>query len=170
MRLLAQPGGAVWVADAPNWQNLPKRDCLTLGISTGSLQAKAGRGQSVLLGQLYGIVATGLIHTKFIFQGLKRDMRLIGSSHDAASKFAFSWLPNRDAYLDGDRSNPHLAFCGAPANRVFVVYVSPNGRPQDFPEIDGWLEHWTWIASDPEKIGAPVDWVERYDTCIWESA
>lgn len=60
-----------------------------------------------------------------------------------------------------------LAYYPAPANRVFCVYISRNEMLVDFPDIYGWLEHGTWIAADPKRPGAPVDWENRYDKALW---
>jgi hypothetical protein len=38
---------------------------------------------------------------------------------------------------------------------------------ENFPQIYGWMDHWTWIAADPDKTGAPIEWKTRYEECLW---
>jgi hypothetical protein len=93
---------------------------------------------------------------------------MIDDNRDAASEMlAASWPQSRDALLVGDPYRPALKYLDAPKNCVFVVAISRNERLKDFPQIYGWMEHWTWIAADPEETGAPVDWKTRYDERIW---
>lgn len=171
LQLLEQPGGHVYVAHAPVWDRssttLQGRDHLLIGVTPKTLRAHAERGLSTYIGQLYGVVVPGLINTRFLFRGFKRGMRVGDDGEAASKKLAATWIQGRDAKLIGPRSNPELEFTDAPANRVFAVYISPNEMLTEFPLIYGWAEHWTWIASDPEKAGAPIDWGSRYDEELW---
>ncbi len=167
MRLLKQPGGHVWIADAPNWAGIPGKEHLTVAISKTGIKDRADQGFSWQLGQLYGILEPGLIFTQHVFQGLRRDMYVREDKNAAAKKFALSWVANRDARLVGDEYNPTLEFADPPPNRVFVVYISPNEMLQEFPDVFGWAEHWTWVAADGQLAGAPVEWNDRYDRKVW---
>lgn len=165
LQLLVQPGGSIWTATAINWTG--GSDPLKIGITPEAIKARASRGLRHVIGQMYGIVGTGLIHAQHVFQGLKRDM-LVGDDDNAAQKkLAVTWATNRDAVYAGDKSGGRLEYMDAPENRVFAVYVSPNEMLEEFPDIFGWAEHWTWIAADPELSGAPIDWRDRYDSKIW---
>ncbi|PPC87148.1 MAG: hypothetical protein CTY31_05055 [Hyphomicrobium sp.] len=128
----------------------------------------ASLGLTFYLGQLYGIVGPGLIFTQHLFEGLRRDM-MVGDDGKAASrKLAATWTQARDAKLAGnDPHNLHLEHFPAEPNRVFCVYISRNEMLESFPEIYGWLEHWTWIAADPNVPGAPIDFESRYDRQLW---
>lgn len=170
MDLLSQPGGHVFIADAPNWNNAPGKNHLTIGIWPPAISARAARGQSWLLGQLYGVVAPGLIFARHVFQGLKREMFVGDNTTAAKDKLALSWDAQRDAEAIGSAHDLKLRFCDAPPNRVFVVYVSPNRMLQEFPDLFGWAEHWTWVGADPSLSGAPVEWDTRYDRKVWSSA
>jgi hypothetical protein len=61
-----QPGGHIFVAEAPicdaGSPTLQGRDHLLIGVSPQTVKAHAARGLSHYIGQLYGIVAPGLIH------------------------------------------------------------------------------------------------------------
>ncbi len=166
MKLVQQPGASVWVADAPDWTNSGKSH-LSIAIDLRSIADRAARGLSWQLGQLYGVVGTGLIMTRHVFQGLKRDMYVRMDTDAASKKLVATWPAHRDAELVGDPQNPQLRYVGRPNNRIFVVYISPNEMLTDFPDIDGWAEHWAWIVSDPLKIDHPIDWNARYDKKVW---
>ena len=86
------------------------------------------------------------------------------------SMMTASWSQPRDARLIGDPQNPKLEYLAAPSNRVFVVAVSENDMLKDFPQIFGWIEHWAWVAADPDEAGAPIDWKTRYDERIWAAS
>ena len=168
-KFIDQPGGRVWVAEAPVWGDgtvTPERSLL-VGIPIQSIIARGSRGQRWLIGQMYGVVGTGLIMTEHLFKGLRR-MMMTDNSHDAAREmYAASWKAPRDAYLAGEEHAAYLEYQNAPPGKVFVVYISSNSMLRDFPEIWGWAEHWAWIAEDPNESGAPVDWESRYDQRIW---
>lgn len=174
MELLKQTGGHVYIAEAPIWDNdclnLLRNNHLLVGITKDRLGTIASRGLSMAIGQLYGVVAPGLILTQHLFRGLKRGM-MIGDDRNAAAKMLVaSWSQRRDARLVGDPHNPQLDYLEAPKNCVFVVAISKNERLIDFPQIYGWIEHWTWVAADPDEIGAPVDWNTRYDERVWTAS
>jgi hypothetical protein len=168
---LSQPGGNVYVVEAPVWESsvpeLVRRDHLLLGITPKTLKAHAAMGLSVRIGQLYGVVTPGIIFTKYLFRGLKRGMMVGASGGVDSQKLAASWDQPRDAFLGGDPQNVILKFRDAPPGSVFVVYISKNEVLKDFPAIYGWLEHWTWVASDPNTLGAPVDYKTRYEEVLW---
>lgn len=109
-----------------------------------------------------------MISAQHVFQGLRRDMLVRDDEDAAAKKLAVTWKANRDAVYVGDKNvGGHLEFMDAPQNRVFAVYVSRNEMLEQFPDIYGWAEHWTWIAAAPDLAGAPVGWDERYDKQLW---
>jgi hypothetical protein len=72
LELLRQPGGHVYVAEAPildrTKPTLISSDHLVLGIAKEVLSTIASRGLSTPLGQLYGVVAPGLIHAQYLFR------------------------------------------------------------------------------------------------------
>jgi hypothetical protein len=137
VELLKQPGAHVWVADAPNWTDDRTRTHLTIAVSLEGIQSRADRGISWALGQMYGVLATGLILAEHVFEGLRRDMFVREDMNAAKRKLAVSWAAKRDAELIGDKFAPTLRFVEAPVNRVFVVYISPNEMLTEFPDIHG---------------------------------
>ena len=167
LRLLKQPGGHVWVADAPNWPGLPGRDHVIIAVAKQGIEERAGRGHSWQLGQMYGVVGPGLIFAEHVFQGLRREMYVRMNKKAAATKLAVTWAAKRDAQLVGDKYHTHIQFTEPPPNRVFVVYISPNGMLSEYPDVLGWAEHWAWVAADGQMSGAPVEWNDRYDKKLW---
>ena len=174
MELLRQRGGHVYVAEAPIWDRtkptLIRNDHLVLGITKEALTTIASRGLSTAIGQLYGVIAPGLIHAQHLFRGLKRPMMIGNNCGAAASRLIASWAQPRDARLVGTGQDPKLEYLDAPPNKVFVVTISMNEMLESFPQIYGWMDHWTWIAEDPDKIGAPIEWSKRYDKCLWTAS
>lgn len=168
MKLLSQPGGHVWVADAPDWNGTSKSH-LSIAVYLPTVVARASRALSWQLGQMYGVLGTGLIMTRHVFLGLKRDMYVREDKDAAKKKLVATWAAKRDAELVGDGRDNHLNYVAAPENRVFAVYISPNEMLTEYPDIDGWAEHWAWIAADPDCPGAPIDWNTRYDKKVWSS-
>lgn len=168
MNLLKQPGGHVLVADAPNWAGSVDPH-LNIAVHLPSTVYRATRTLTWQLGQMYGVIGTGLIMTRHVFKGLNRDMYVREDKDAAAKKLVATWAAGRDAELVGDPQKPYLQYREAPANRVFAVYISPNEMLTDFPDIHGWAEHWAWIAADPKLPGAPMDWNTRYDEKVWSS-
>lgn len=171
MQLLDQPKGRVYVAEAPIWDpsctSLQGRDHLLVGITTEALRAIAARGQTWVLGQLYGIIGPGLITSQRLYKGLRRGMYVNSAPNAAAGKLAATWAAKRDARLVGDRSSPTLEFSPAPPKAVFCLYISRNAVLTDYPAIYGWIEHWTWLPADSSDSDSPIDWLTRYDESVW---
>ena len=124
VELLKQPGANVWIADAPNWTDDRTRTNLTIAVSFQGIRSRADRGIRWALGQMYGVLETGLISAEHVFEGLRRDMYVREDMNAAKRKLAVSWAAKRDSELIGDRFAPTLRFVEAPVNRVFVVYIS----------------------------------------------
>jgi hypothetical protein len=171
VELLFQPGGHVYIAEAPLWQDSHPsqngRDHLLVGISPLTLRLQAQRGLSTAIGQLFGVVIPGLILTKYLFRGLKRPMMVRDDATADNKKMAATWANPQDARFVGSKQDSQLECTAAPVGRVFVVYLSPNLMIEDFPDIYGWAEHWTWISADPTLDGAPIEWDRRYDHRLW---
>lgn len=165
LEFVREPGGAIWVAEAPDWIN--SSSPLKIGISQDAIKIRVQRGLRHMVGQLYGVLGPGLILAQHVFQGLKRDMYVRNDSHADVKKLAITWAHPRDAFFAGDPFAARLEYLPAPENRVFGVYVSPNEMIEEFPSILGWAEHWTWIAADPNTAAAPFGWAQRYEKRLW---
>lgn len=87
----------------------------------------------------------------------------------AAKKFAATWAHPNDARLIERDGEHKIIALPAPDKKVFTVYISPNEMIGTFPDLFGWIEHWTWISEDPRRPGAPIDWQARYDEMIWSA-
>jgi len=157
--------GDIWHCDAPNWNNGDSNKTLRIGISKKGIANRAGRGQLWSLGQLYGVVATGLIFTQHVFQGLRRPMFVEGNKEADEIKQIFTWKAQWDARLLPDASN-FERFPAEPGT-VFFVHVSPCSDPTKYSGIYGWADHWGWVKEDGSLPGAPIDYGTRYDKRIW---
>jgi len=166
LELIKELGGAIWVAEAPDWVNGGTQP-LRIGIAQDDIQLRAGRGLRYMVGQLYGVLGPGLIFAEHVYRGLKRDMLVRGDSHADVNKLAVTWAATRDARFVGAPEDGRLEYLEAPASRVFGVYVSPNKMLDAYPSIFGWAEHWTWLPADPNVTGAPLDYATRFEEELW---
>ncbi len=171
MKLLSHGGRHVYVADAPIWEpdspTLQGRDHLLIGVMKKTLTAHAARGLSVYIGQLFGIVGPGLIFARHLFRGVKRPLMVGDDKKADGDKLIATWEQTRDVVLEGGPQSARLVYHAAPKSRVFVVLISRNKMLEEFPQIYGWAEHWTWVAADPDEPGAPIDWQTRYEERLW---
>lgn len=142
---------------------------MTIGVAKKTIEDRLSFGLSVSLGQLYGVVIPGLIFAKHVFQGLKRPMYVGNNPEADGEKLAFAWSATEDARLVGSAQQFGIEFWPAPEGRVFTVYISPNRMLGEFPEIAGWVEHWTWLPSSPTLADAPIDWETRYERKLWSA-
>jgi hypothetical protein len=166
VEFIKEPGGEVWVAEAPNWV-ADSGPLLKIAVTPDAIRQRAHRSFRYMVGQQYGVLGPGLIFAQHVFQGLKREAYVRDDSLAGEKKLAITWAAKRDAYFAGDAFDGRLEYQPAPENRVFVVYVSPNEMLDEFPSIFGWAEHWTWLAADPNTEGAPINWQTRYNRRIW---
>jgi hypothetical protein len=135
------------------------------GIAKSNLAKIYQRGSNVRLAQFFKIVVPGLVLAEHIFEGLKRPLCDGTDMNADRRKLAFSWKPAwdywwNDAFRFDDRQ---LEFREAPAGRVFVVNVSPNGDRARYPSVDYWIERWYWVRQSTTLLKAPVDWESRYE-------
>jgi hypothetical protein len=167
LNVLKSLGGEAWYAEAPDWRSDDPHAVLRIGVSKHAISNKSKRGQTWALGQLYGVLLTGLISTTHIFGGLRRSM-CIGDDMEADNKkLTFTWPARHDARLVENSGVWEISRIAAEVKTVFAVNVSLNSRESEFPNIYGWAEHWTWLDADEVLIGAPVDWETRYDSRLW---
>lgn len=172
-RILMTPEGRPWFAETIDWRSSDPHAVLNIGVPKSAIAKRAGRGQTWALGQMHGVLATGLINTEHIFEGFRRPMFVEDDMSADARKLAFVWTPSHDARMTPDGHG--LERVAAPPNCAFFVHVSPNDQLVEFPEIFGWAEHWGWVdlsparspPSSPSVSGAPIDWETRYDRRLW---
>lgn len=172
-QVMMAPGGEPWFAETIDWRSTDPNAVLKIGVPKAAIARRAGRGQTWALGQMYGVLATGLINVEHIFEGLRRPMCVENNMSADETKLTFVWTPRHDAKMSADG----MAFerVAAPPQSVFFVHVSPNTQLTEFPEIFGWAEHWGWVdlspspspALSPSLSGAPIDWETRYDRRLW---
>ena len=140
----------------------------TLALLVTDLRAFANRGQSTAIAQFYGLLELGLIQAKHVFVGLQRPLLTDGDNAADAEKLAYVRKPPFDYLWVGSKFAGNLTEVDAPAKAVFAVLVTPNVKHRtDFPSVDGWINHWTWIDEDPVLPEAPVGWVDRYEAKLW---
>ena len=135
------------------------------GLLSSDFRIRANRGLSISIAQFYGLVIPGTILTKHIFRGLKRPMFTDGDQQADKSRLAYSRKPAFDCAWNGDPQNGNVEQVDAPQSAVFVVYASVNTgkHKNDYPDIDGWINHWTWVEEDSALEEAPLDWPTRFE-------
>ncbi|WP_299683887.1 hypothetical protein [uncultured Tateyamaria sp.] len=167
--------GGYRVTDAPNFlkncedfSKLHAKEVLKIAITSEKMQRRISRGFRVQFGQLFGVISTGAIFATSAHRGLKRPMLVNGNNEAHLDKFALILNPKHDARFGGSIEKGEVERISAPSGRVFAIYLSPNKMEGEFPEVDMWIEHWTWIAASPDDPEMPLDYMERYDTpCVW---
>ena len=160
MAILEQKGGTVFTVKAHDWRDVEQT--VILGIPMQQVRTRAGRGLRHMLGQMYGIIEPEIITADHIFQGLNRAMCVNGDNKADAEKFAYCWTPKFDYVLFGDRFSPTLQHRSAPEKTVFVTLISPNEDLTNYPDIAGWIEHWSWVDACPQDSSKPIEHDERY--------
>ena len=168
MKVLNQPKGNVLVAVGPSTKDDNKMS--NYALHKDSLRKRIDRNFRWQIGQLYGNVCRDLESTNFIYEGLKRPMHVKNNSDADKQKWAFVTNSKYDHRFEGDKfgTEGELSRVLAPARRVFVVLVSPNDSTEDYPNVDGWIEHWSWVKADPNDMKRPKEHFERYEACIFE--
>jgi hypothetical protein len=164
--VLKSVDGANWFAETVNWDSTNPQDVRKIGVAKASIAHNAARGQTWAIGQLYGVLATGLISVQHVFEGLRRPMSVNGDMAADEKKLVLTWAAQRDAQISREGL---LTFCAAPLDTVFFVIVSPNTMADRFPEMFGWAERWGWIDRHQSLRGAPRDFETRYDTRLWSN-
>lgn len=153
---------ALWIEAAGT-----KPEVGTLAITQEQLGRYAQRGMATSLAQFRNLVAPGIILARSIFRGLKRPLSANGDLNADRHKLVYSWKPLFDYEWHGDRFRGHPVKRTPPPDRVFVVLVSPNSMGDQFPGVDGWIEHWNWVPEDRALPAAPHDHVNRYEEQLW---
>ncbi|WP_291996725.1 hypothetical protein [Candidatus Accumulibacter sp. ACC012] len=139
-----------------------------LALLVTDLRAIASRGQSTAIAQFYGLLCGGMILTKHVFVGLQRPLLTDGNNGADAEKLVYTRKPECDYLWAGTKHDGDYERIGAPPSSVFTVLVSPNVKHRaDFPDVDGWINYWTWVEEDSFLPEAPVDWVDRYEARLW---
>lgn len=165
MPLLKQKGGTVFIAEAQDWRD--QNDTIKMGIIMSQIDKRSDRSLKWMLGQLYGIIENGLINSVHIYQGLNRAMFVNGKADADTAKLVYCLKPNNDFTLTGDRFSPALEKSPKPdGDQVFALIISPNEDLTNFPDIVGWIEHWSWIDSCPADVNRPIDHETRYGQCL----
>jgi hypothetical protein len=135
-------------------------------IRTSDLKAYVERGQGTAIAQLYEIVLPGLILSTHIFRGLNRPLYCDGSVDGDKKKLIYTRRPRFDVDLRRGHSPGDYTIVRRepPPGRTYIVIVSPNERHREaYPVVDAWIEHWNWVEEDRGLLGAPVDWIGRYE-------
>jgi hypothetical protein len=138
--ILMLPGGGPWFAETIDWRSSDPHAVLKIGIPKARFRGPSARGHSWTIGQLYGVVATGLINVEHIFRGFRRPMCVDDDMSADQQKLAFIWTPRHDAKMSADGMS--IERVAAPPKCAFFVHVSPNDHLDAYPEIFGWAEHW----------------------------
>jgi hypothetical protein len=162
-------GEHLYCADAP-WVDLESGACRAgrLGMLKSDLSAIAKRGQSTAIAQMFGLVLPGTILAAHLFRGLKRPLFTDGNMKADADKLIYSRKPSFDCVWSGTPHDGVISRVDPPQGCVLAVFVSPNMRHREsYPQIDGWINYWTWIDEDQALPEAPIEWIGRYDKRLW---
>jgi hypothetical protein len=114
VEFIKEPGGEVWVAEAPNWES-DSGQPLKIAIALDAIGLRARRGFRHMIGQQYGVLGPGLILAEHVFQGLKREAYVRDDSLAGEKKLTITWAATRDAYFAGDPFDGRLEYREAPA-------------------------------------------------------
>ena len=140
----------------------------TLALPVTDLRAMAERGHTAAIAQFYGLLQNKMHLTEHVFRGLERKLYSDGNMNGSASKLVYTRKAAYDWVWVGSKTDGRPMQIAAPAACVFAVFVSPNVRHRsDYPNVDGWINHWTWIDEDIAKPGAPENWSERFTKQVW---
>jgi hypothetical protein len=136
-----------------------------LAISVEDIDKLKARGQNTVVAQLQSILLPGLMLSRHVFQGLRRPMLCNGERDADAKKLVYSRKPALDVRIKGNARDGFIsAQCQPPDAQVFCVIVSPKLHLREaFPDVDGWIDHWSWVKEDLGLTEAPRSWIERYD-------
>ena len=138
-----------------------------LAMLCADLKNMACRGDLTLVAQFYELVIPGTILAKHVFRGLDRPLLADGDCDADKQKLVYTRKPAYDYLWSGGRDGAPLQL-DAPVARVFAVHVTPNVKHKDtYPEIAGWIDHWTWVEEDAGLPEATIGWVDRYEEKLW---
>lgn len=158
-------GEVVYVVDGPSLAD-PKV-VVKYALRKPDLAAYVERRQLALLAQFATLVADGLILSKHCFNGLRRDLYCDGEQDGHLKKFALVRKPAYDYVWEGGRQGSPVRKV-APPDSVFVVLVSRNAHKAEFPDVEGWLDRWSWVREDQGPLDeTPEGWVDRYESKVW---
>lgn len=139
-----------------------------VGLLPKDLHLYGARGMGTAIAQFYKLVCPGLILTRHIFRGLNRDLCCDGDLESASNKLIYTRKPATDYVWAGGAQGSPVAKA-APSGKVFGVIISPRHEKHadEFGEILGWIDHWSWIDEDSALSEAPIDWIDRYERKLW---
>lgn len=155
-----------FVFSDPAGISLSRVGCLSLLCK--DLQAYGKRGEATAIAQFYGLVLPGMILATHVFKGLRRPLLTDGDKDADKGMLVYTRKPAYDfEWIGGPQG--HIEQIGAPVGKIFAVITRPNGQKhvESFPDVDGWINAWSWIDEDIGFSEAPTDWVDRYDSKVW---
>jgi hypothetical protein len=159
-------GKKIYVVDGLSLDD-PQKE-VKYALKKSDLETYVRRRQLSMLAQFYTLVADGLIVARHCFNGLRRDLFCDGQQEGHLKKYALVRKPAYDYEWEGG-SNGRPVRRAAPSDSVFVVLISKNGHEGTFPDIEGWIDRWSWVAEDTggRLEEAPIGWVDRYERKVW---
>jgi len=171
LELIQKDNVSYYVVEGPpiNLKEYQKSfDAARYAVNMDVLRGLGDRKQFPVLAQLYGIVIPGLILSTHLFRGVNRNLYYDDSFEGDSDKLIFSRKPPYDYTWTGGRNGNYIKKL-APSDQVFLILISENKNKhkENFPDVDGWIDHWNWADEDPVLSEAPIDWVDRYDKKLW---
>lgn len=138
-----------------------------LAVLSKDMLEYAKRGEATAIVQFRRLVVPGTIMTRHVFQGLQRPLLTDGDKESDQRMLVYTRRPSLDYWWHGLKKI--VVQVEAPKGKVFSTIVTPNdGKHKDkFPEVDGWIDAWTWVNEDSGLSEASINWVDRYNGKIW---
>ncbi len=137
-----------------------------LGLRQDSFSQDLHHNLHTVVAQYYGIVQESLLSAVHAFKGLNRPLMHGDDMEADKSVIVYSWRSHFDYVWTGSRFDGKPIEKIPPPNRVFVVLVREEQQPNDFG-VFGSIEKWNWIKEDPDLLGAPLEWPDRYGKKLW---
>jgi hypothetical protein len=156
--------GVLYIAEGPSLAD--PAITVKYAVRKEDLFGYVQRRQSVMLAQFALLVGNGLILSRHCFKGLQRELFYDGRQGGQNGKYALVQSARYDAIWNDFLKSPQQT--AAPPSRVFVVLISENTHRREFPDIEGWIDRWSWVEEDNGTLqGTPVGWVDRYESKVW---
>lgn len=158
--------GEAWIPDPSAHKG---RRVGNLALLRSDVATMTARGQNTVVAQLEYLLLPNLLLSRHVFRGLRRPLLCDGDRNGEKSKLIYSRKPAFDVLVTGSAATGFKVTQRPPPDaRVFCAIVSPNVRHRDqYPMVDGWLDHWNWVPEDSGLPEAPSGWIDRYDERVF---
>ncbi|MEL7211045.1 MAG: hypothetical protein AAGK92_00190 [Pseudomonadota bacterium] len=141
---------------------------IKVGFTKRMVKRVMGERNTFMLGALFGIIPVEMPRITSAHLGVKRPLRYEQDGNADGNVYVVVMHPTNDVYASIEGESISLIELDPPSREVFVALLSKNAKPEQYPEVDFWLEHCNWVDSDPDAPQFPVNYMQRYEkACIW---